>query len=316
MTASGDKGQKKHSVRPVLRDYQILEAIHTARYLTTEQIQRLFWTDTRGGKGEWGRVKACQQRLRLLCDNGFVRRIQLPIRRGDKPQPYIYALDSKGAELLTSELGIEPQEIDWRPKAHEEHFPFMEHLLTTTDFRIALMQATRQTGVTLDEWLDEKALKADHNVDYVTLVGPSGGATKAAVVPDAFFVLERQGKRGIFFVEVDLKSVTIAPSIWERRGWMRRIRTYEAYFRSETYHTKYKGRRARVLTITSSKTRLDNLKAATETVFEQLHNAGEGSSSQDCFWFTLFGTKANPVHLLTEPVWLVAGSDTSRVLLG
>ncbi len=67
-----------------------------------------------------GRTKACQQRLRLLYQHGLVRRIALPIRRGDKPKPYVYALDRKGAELLVTELGIEPAEIDWKTKSRDE----------------------------------------------------------------------------------------------------------------------------------------------------------------------------------------------------
>jgi hypothetical protein len=101
-------------MRLTLRDMELLQALHTARYLTTPQIEKLFW---RGNT--MGRTKACQQRLRLLHEYGLVRRIALPIRRGDKPKPYVYALDRKGAELLVTELGIEPAEIDWKTKSQQ-----------------------------------------------------------------------------------------------------------------------------------------------------------------------------------------------------
>ena len=191
MTASGAEAPTNRGMRLTLRDLEVLQALHTARYLTTPQIEKLFW---RGGTV--GRAKACQQRLRLLHQHGLVRRIALPIRRGDKPKPYVYALDRKGAELLVSELGIEPGQIDWRARTQEEHYPFLEHLLTTTDFRIALTQACEQSGVVLQEWEDEKELKSIHNVEYVTLHGPHGGSVRAALVPDAYFVLARDGQAG------------------------------------------------------------------------------------------------------------------------
>ena len=212
-------------------------------------------------------------------------------------------------------MGIEPSDVDWRPKAHEEHYPFLEHLLTTTDFHIILQLACEQSGVRLADWMDEKELKSAHNVDYVTLTSPSGGQSRAAVVPDGYFKLCREEKCGLFFLEVDLKTVTIAPTVWERRGWMRRIRAYVEYFRSEAYRTKYGTRRARLVTVTSSALRLHNLKKATEEVFRQLRELGEDASAQNRFWFTLLDDNPDPAQFLTSPLWSIAGSDEMRSLM-
>ncbi len=310
MTTSGAKPRANRGLRLTLRDLEILQTLHTARYLSTPQVERLFWPgNTRGG------TKACQERLRRLHQHGLVRRIELPIRRGDRPKPYVYALDRKGAELLVSELGVEPGELDWKPKTQEEHYPFLEHLLTTTDFHIALSQACAQTGIRLQEWNDERELKRSPNLTYVALRGPQGGRVRAAVVPDASFVLSREGKLGVFFLEVDLRTVTVAPSKWERRGWMRRIRTYDAYFKSEDYRAKFGNRRARVVTVTAGELRLRNLKRATETIFQQLRENGEDVSAQNRFWFTVMADELEPNKLLTAPIWQVAGSDTPRALL-
>ena len=171
MTNSGVNKPTLRRLRITVRDMEILAALHTARYLSTTQIEKLFWRESRGGNG---RTKACQERLRLLYEHGLLRRIELPVQRGQQSKPYVYALDRRGADCLVTELGIEPGEIDWRPCSQEEHFPFMEHLLTTTDFRIALAQACAQAGVTLQAWVDEKELKSSQNVDYVTLLGTPG----------------------------------------------------------------------------------------------------------------------------------------------
>ena len=72
-------------MRLVVRDFDILLSLHTARYLTTQQIERLFWRESKGGV--WGRTKAYQQRLRRLLDYGLVRRIQRPVKRGERTLP-------------------------------------------------------------------------------------------------------------------------------------------------------------------------------------------------------------------------------------
>jgi len=196
MTPSGAE-QPQPGLRITLRDLSILETLHTTPYLRSDQIRRLFWREEHGG--EWGRVKACQQRLALLCRHGYVRRIEQPVKRGDGSKHFIYALDRKGADLLIAELGVEPQDVEWRPRSQEEHFPFLEHLLATVDLRIALVDGCAQTGVVLQEWLDEKELKRSQNVDRVTLMSPHGNVIEAAVVPDAYFMLCREGKYSVVF---------------------------------------------------------------------------------------------------------------------
>jgi hypothetical protein len=313
MIPSGNDEKKLPGLRLMERDFEILLALHAKRYMTTDQLLKLFWRESKGGT--WGRIKACQQRLRLLALHNIIRRIQLPVRRGDKPRPYVYTLAEVGAALLSSEIGIDPRDIDWKPKPQEENFPYLTHLLTTTSFHISLQQDCDALGIILEEWLDEKELKSVHNTDYVTLVSPQGGSSRAAVCPDAYFRLCRNEKRAICFVEIDLASVTIAPTVWERRGWLRKIRTYVVYGQSEAYRTRYEGRLARVLTVTSSNVRLQNLKRATEAVFEEMRRAGEDTSAQTQFWFTIFSEDLPPTQLLTAPIWQVAGSTTLRALL-
>ncbi len=305
---------RAQGLRITMRDLDILDALRTAPYLSTYQIQRLFWREGKGGR--WGRVKACQQRLAKLVRHGYVRRIDQPVRHGEGAKPYIYALDRKGVDLLVTELGIEPQEIEWRPRSQEENFPFLNHILATIDFRIALVEACTQTGIVLQEWLDEKELKRSQNVDRVSLISPQGNLVDAAVVPDAYFMLCRDGRCGIFFLEVDLMTVTVAPSKWERRGWMRKIRAYEAYFRSDAFYRRYAGRRARVLTITLSRVRLQHLQRATENVFAELRTSGGDTSAEESFWFGLLDNSLAGSELLTAPGWYVAGYPEPRGLIG
>ena len=41
------------------------------------------------------------------------------VKRGEGRKPYVYALDRRGAQALTSELGIDPGDIDWKPRSGE-----------------------------------------------------------------------------------------------------------------------------------------------------------------------------------------------------
>jgi hypothetical protein len=62
-----------------------LDALHTARYMTTPQIEALFWQRT--GAGKWGSLKPCQRRLQQLTRHSLVRRIEQPVKRGEGSMP-------------------------------------------------------------------------------------------------------------------------------------------------------------------------------------------------------------------------------------
>ncbi len=302
--ASGANTKKTSGIRLTSRDAQILEALYGVGYLTTHQICALFFMG--GSEATRGAAKACERRLRLLYGAGLVRRIEQPVKRGEGSKPFIYALSKKGAELLITETGIDPADIDWRPQSFEANTPFLSHLLVTTDLRIALVKACQQTGVELVEWIDERELRAGKMIDYITLTDPEGQKITTAVVPDAVFVLEQNGKRALFFVEIDMRTVTVEPRLFERKGWAKKVRTYALYLETQAFYARYEGRRARVLTVTTGEKRLNNLKKATERAIEE---------SQQLFWFTTFECALNPTQLLTAPIWAIATSPERRSLL-
>ena len=120
----------------------------------------------------------------------------------------------------------------------------------------------------------------------------------ASVVPDACFTLTtRTGTNAMFFVEVDLGTVTIAPTVWERRGWTRKINAYRAYLGSSTYRKRYGDKDAQVLTITKTDERRKHLQEATQ-------KTGAGMD----FWFTTFDQVTSET-VLTKPIWQKAGEN-------
>lgn len=284
-----------------LRDMEILQALWTARYLTAVQLQALFWRESRGG--QFGQTKACQRRLRQLTQHGLVRRIEQPVKRGEGPRPYIYALNKGGAELLGAELGIASDEVDWKPREAESNYPFLEHLLATNDFRIALTLACERQGFTLETWLDEKVLKSEEMREYVLLTSVAGAQQRVAVIPDGFFVLQAGQRRARCCVEIDRGMVTVAPTAAWQRGWTQKVRAYLEYQASGAYEKRYGSKNLWVLTVTTSERRLLHLKQATEEVGGDFR-----------FWFTTFA-QLTPETLLTAPIWHQAGNDQRHSLL-
>lgn len=296
-------GANRTQLRLTLRDVEVLEAIYTARYMTAPQIQALFWRENRGG--HWGQRKACQRRLRQLFAHGLVRRIEPLIRYSEGKKPLIYALDKAGAQVLTDELGLDPADLDYKPQtAEESNYPFLQHLLDTTELHIAFTKAAEVTGCHLELWHNERDLKSAGLSDVITLTDPDGKKQKAALVPDALVCLNRQEKQAFFFIEIDRRTVTVDPSQWEKRGWSRKVRTYTAYFASNAYTQRYGDKLIHVLTVTTGEQRLSHLKAATE-------QAGGGKR----FWYTTFALATRPDQLLTGKIWQRAGVDDLHALL-
>lgn len=274
--------------------------LHTHGYLSAPQLQALFWRGNPGSK--IGPLKACQRRLKQLTDASLIRRIEQPVKRGEGSKPYIYALAKTGARWLMDELGIDPQELDWRPKPAEEHYPFMAHILAITDVRIAVTLAAEKTGLVLDSWLTDRELKREGALDAVTLTSPDGKEHKAAVIPDSIFILRRDETMALFFLEVDRMTTTLAPTSFERRGWSRKVRIYNTYFTTEAFHTRYGGKKAQVLTVTLSEERLLHMKAVTEQA------DGDGR-----YWFTTFDHV--DADLITAPCWQRATRPDRYTLL-
>ena len=287
------------------RDLHLFHTLGTACYLTTKQIETLFWPVSNGFGGEKGLLKSCQERMRRLTAHGFTRRIRPFIRQGEARQPYIYSLDKRGAEYLSGEMGIELPHIHWRPKNAEDNPSYLRHFLKTNDVRIALSLACERNGVTLDDWLSDRELKSAGMKDYVIISGARGAKQRAAVVPDASFALSWGKRSATFLLELDLGTVTIRPTLWERRGWTRRIKAYRAYLGSETCRSRYGVQNAQVLTITTTDSRREHLQEATK-------KTGAGMD----FWFSTLTHAIEPGRLLTQPIWHRIGSTKRFSLLG
>jgi hypothetical protein len=165
-----------------------------------------------------------------------------------------------------------------------------------TDFRAVLTLALRaipQIGMPL--WLPDGTLREEVIVDY----------HRVPIVPDAYFVLEHRGKKAHTFIEADQSTMS-------GRRFSRKLRGYLGYWREGKSRDKLGAEFFRVLTLTKSRERRDNLCKIARDVCRR----EEDPNAPWLFWFT----SEQDYHLLKpasvlEPIWRVAVDDGLHGLL-
>lgn len=263
------------------RDQDVIEAVYHHRVLSQGQIERLIFTGTHRS--------VAQRRLSLLYDHGYLDRRFLPRIGGLVTSPILYLLDKKGSEYLLSHRGYD--DIRWRPNDNSLGYEHIEHLLAINTFRIEMTLACRMNGLPLQTWLDDTTLKQDY--DRVHL---PRSARPVAVIPDAYFTIATPKGDTHFFLELDRGTMT-------SKRFKRKVLAYIAYASSGLAEKRFGTTKFRVLTVTESEKRAENLKTATE-----------GVGGKRRFWFgTLAALTAETI--LTEPMWRVAGREERAVLL-
>ena len=261
------------------RDKQIIEAVHHYRVLRQDQLAQLFF----------GSKAAAQRVLVRLYDHGFLERRFVPVLSGRSPT--FYVLDRRGADLLRAELGYD--ELTWYHSSKDLKTDFLEHMLAINDVRIAVVRACQRLGYPLVTWLGESELRTDY--DHVRVPGQS---RPVSVIPDGYFAIDTPRGRAHCFLELDRGTMTTA-------RFRTKVEAYIAYYRSGGYQARFGAKGLRILTVTLSQARLDNLRRATASV-------GGGHASR--FWFGVHG-RLTPDTVLDQPVWQVAGEAGPLALI-
>jgi Replication-relaxation len=279
------------------RDVEIIKAIGEYRALTTAQVERLFFRPQHVTNGVNAR---CKLRLKLLFHHGYIDRDEQPTKLSEGRKPLVNFLSRLGAEYLSH---LEGYQVDWHPKNNDVSYPFLEHLLATNDVRIAVTLSAKHNDYEITTWLDEKTLKSPQMKDRIVIKGERGGKEKAAVVPDSYFRIATQEDFYNFFLECDMGTVTVDATGEGRRDFMRKVKAYLIYYSSGLYEKRYQSRDMRVLTVTTSERRMENLISVTQVA------GGKGR-----FWFTTFAALKQG-DILTSPIWRVASREGLYPLL-
>ena len=289
-TRSRKPPAKRVAIQP--RDLEIFQNLADYRFLDSSHLLALH--PSGGGAGYHLR------RLQHLFHLGFVDRPPSQLSYYRTRGKMIYALGGKGAAAIWDEKPELKRKIDWGQKNREVKFPFLDHALMVSDFRVALNLALRDSRQTkLATWKHGEDLK-----DYVFLRDAGGYRRKTPVVPDGFFTIEAGDYRSHFFLEADRSTMTT-----ER--FLRKIAAYWEWRKLKAHEKKHGIKGFRVLTLTLSPERRDNLLKASRELVNK--NKKEGSG---VFWFACSKdfNFANPKSVL-DSIWLTTKDDAKHYLL-
>ena len=263
------------------RDGRILEHIHEYDgFLADYQVKDLEFTG----------MRQARDRLGKLFHNGYLNRTN---RRGrTRFGTMIYWLSAQGAEYVAGVQGVPREELRWMKQLREDLVP---HNLLVNDFTLILQQACAQSEeFNLYHWINESVFRADPDkVEYTTSTGKRTGRN---LIPDRYFLVEREGDRlfrSRLLLELD---VATHPN---KRFADQKVLPGIAYLRSEAYQKRFGSQSGRWLLVTTGDRRLSFLKETTERV------AGRDAT---VWYFTTFD-RVSVETMLTEPVWYKGGSQ-------
>lgn len=265
------------------RDMEIIRLAYEYRFLNSRQVQGLVK----------GSDQVILRRLQKLFHHGYLDRPVSQIVFSNPlmgHQNMVYGLGDKGADLLAVKLGIDRGNILWKEKNKEASERYIQHTLMISDFRACLTMALRDIPNTeLLFWKRENTeeLREKHQV----IIKEAGRQKRLAVVPDGFFSMQDPGGITYFFVEADRSTMTNARFqnklkgywLWWRQGGPKK--TFDLDIQS-----------FRVLTLTKSRVRMENLIQAARNVIE--------TKGLLMFWFTCEEDYQfdNPGNILGE-IW-------------
>ena len=204
--------------------------------------------------------KALYRRLAKLTLNQYLYR-----RRTNINEKYIYTINRATVPVLV-EHGIandyESVDLHMR-RLRELKQLFLRHALMLTDIHATLRRATTDHHITLTDWKEGEQL---HD-SVIARDKRTKKKQKFPVRPDSLFILQdttRPAEKNTFgfFLEADRSTTTNA-------RFQNKIIAYQKYF-EEQRHKKYGITSARVITITLTKARAENLaKSALEVLLKK-----------------------------------------------
>jgi len=197
------------------------------------------------------------RRLQRLFHHGYLERPRCQIDYYQSGSRRIaYGLGNKGAAWLKRELSLQFHQLDWKQK-NRVRGQFLEHALLVSDIMVAVELACRNRK-------DIQLLSAD-DLQIPDMREPFqwkvdiGQRQKCGVIPDRVFGLEANGKQCWYFLEADRDTMPITRSDLDRTSFQRKLLAYEATWSRNLHRTRFGWQRFRVLTVTTSRQRVQGM---------------------------------------------------------
>jgi hypothetical protein len=171
------------------RDLDILQALLEHRFLTTPQLNRLFFTDGKSG------MRYTQRRLKVFFEIGLVMRIRPkdPNELGTKPN--IFALTDLGFDLLmkVGRIKKDDQSYFYSERDNLIEFSYIIHDLHLNEICLEIFEEANRRKLSF-EWLPTKLCRQK-------LKMPDG---KFRIIePDAIFIFNTPNKQIVLHIEYE-----------------------------------------------------------------------------------------------------------------
>lgn len=233
------------------RDLELLEAAAVYRCISVSQIERLFFPSR----------QTATRRLRFLDRYGLLAVDHIP-GLSDR----VVRIRAKGLRLLGE---IDQSTSYGSPKSRPRDHYFVRHLLALNDFRLNLEGLCRNHGeVELKGFIPEYQGEQSPSglVRKTARAEVSVNGTRIGHTPDGVFSLSYRDKPALFFLEIDRGTEVIGHP---DRGVGKICRFYLAYLLQakltryqELFDLESRPKGFRLLFVTSSSTRLENIRSA------------------------------------------------------
>ena len=244
------------------RDVEIIRQVARHRFLRSTHLFALIG----------GSPPRIGERLAPLYHAGFLDRPRSQIEyhvRGGGSAPMVYALGTRGAQLLKIQDGLENADLDWARKNHTSGREFILHTLAVADVRVALTVACRQRkGFTLvepDQFLaaaPDETQQALSPWSWRVRIQHRGSIKEIGLLPDyAFVLILPDGRRRPFLVEIDRGTMPVERALLDRSSMLRKFLAYEGGRKQELHTSRFGWRNFRVLVVTSSAERARTMRA-------------------------------------------------------
>jgi len=269
------------------KEQEYLKALFEYKYLTSSLFKKLFNEKS---------IRTVRYRLHELWTKNFVRRIRLPHLVGEGSPELIYILNRKGFNIVKNDCKfVDFEKTDKCISPQSKGIFQLKHLLSVNSFIVSLEISTRQFDVEIIE------LKAYYNRP-ITLEAHDVHFLSRTLIPDAMFVLFRNGKRALFFLEADRGTEPLRSFLNKKRSNIsQKIEIYTKILETESFLKLGEFKGFRVLIVTPDIKRLNNIKYA---ISEMADNR--------CFWLTT-ESEIKGKNILSDAIWHVSGKKNNNV---
>jgi protein involved in plasmid replication-relaxation len=245
------------------RDIDIIRLVARYRFLGAHHLRRLVS----------GSDKNITNRLKALFEHRYLDRPQCQYdyyRPGGGSSPIAYALADRGACLLAQSTK-QGQRAAWTNKNNQVGRPFLEHTLAIADLAVALNAAIQNEddlelvdGNFLLDLLPEETRNLQKPYRLNVPVVHHGTRHDIGVEPDYAFTLvfPRDRRRAFFLAEVDRGTMPIERHDLKQTSILRKLLAYQTLWKAKRHHSHFGWRNFRVLFVTESNERADNMRTA------------------------------------------------------